>query len=119
MKFNSVDEYVNSLNENEKKYIHEFINFIEDEFPIIKPRMCFAMPMWWLGEKMYNGYVAISCAKKHYSIHFHDDEYLSKLKKKLPNCTFGKKCISIKYGDEQSILVVKQTVKNYFKSILK
>lgn len=67
---------------------------------------------------MYYGYVAISAAKKHYSIHFHDEGYLLKLKKDLPNCSFGKRCINVKYGDEQSISVVKQHVKDYFNSIL-
>lgn len=76
------------------------------------------MPMWWVGMKMYDGYVAISAAKKHYSIHFYDENYLLNMKKVLPNCSFGKRCINIKYGDEQSISAVKQNVKDYFNSIL-
>ena len=86
------------------------------EFPDIKPKICFAMPMWWLGLKMYKGYVAISAAKKHYSIHFYDENYLINMKKSLPDCAFGKRCVNIKYGDEQSISVVKQNVKDYLNS---
>lgn len=118
MGFNSISDFVHSLDENCKEYVCDFIFFMETEFPTIIPKICFAMPMWWVGAKMYDGYVAISAAKKHFSIHFHDEGYLLVLIKKLPNCKFGKKCINIKYGDEQSFSAVKQMVKDYFNSIL-
>lgn len=118
MGFASIDEYVNSLDEGGRKYVKEFVVFMESEFPKITPKISFSMPMWWAGLKMYDGYVAISAAKKHYSIHFYDEDYIISLKKILPNCSFGKRCINIKYGDEQSISVVKQNVKNYFNGIL-
>lgn len=101
-----------------KGHIEEFAVFMKNEFPNITPKICFAMPMWWLGPKMYDGYVGASAAKKHYSIHFHNEDYISSLKEALPNCTFGKRCINIKYGDEQSIAIVKQNVKDYFNSVL-
>jgi uncharacterized protein YdhG (YjbR/CyaY superfamily) len=118
MSFASIDGYINSLDENGKVCVYEFVAFMKTEFPKITPKISFAMPMWWAGMKMYDGYVAISAAKKHYSIHFHDENYLLNLKKVLPNCSFGKRCINIKYGDEQSIIVVKQSVKDYFNGIL-
>ena len=118
MGFASIHDYINSLDENKEKCVYEFVAFMKTEFPKITPKICFAMPMWWVGVKMHNGYVAISAAKKHYSIHFHDENYLLNMQKVLPNCRFGKRCINIKYGDEQSISVVKQNVKNYFNSIL-
>lgn len=118
MGFASITDYIDSLDENGKESVSVFAAFMKTEFPKIAPKISFAMPMWWAGLKMYDGYVAISAAKKHYSIHFHDEDYILKLKKALPNCSFGKKCINIKYGDEQSLSVVKQNVKDYFNSIL-
>jgi len=118
MSYVSINEYINCLDENAKKYISDFENFMKTEFPQIAPKICFAMPMWWAGTKMYDGYVAVSAAKKHYSIHFHDENYLSKMKEVLPNCTFGKRCINVKYGDEHTISVVKQNVSKYLESIL-
>ncbi|MCB2294229.1 DUF1801 domain-containing protein [Clostridium algoriphilum] len=118
MSFVSINEYINSLDENAKKYGFDFENFMNTEFPQIVPKICFAMPMWWAGPKMYNGYVAVSAAKKHYSIHFHDENYLYKLKEALPNCTFGKRCINVKYGDEHAISIVKQAVSQYLNNIL-
>lgn len=114
----SIDDYISSLDENRKECICDFVAFMKTEFQGITPKICFAMPMWWIGMKMYDGYVGISNAKKHYSIHFHDEEYISNMKKSLPSCGFGKRCINIKYGDEQSISVVKQNVKDYFNSKL-
>ena len=118
MGFASINDYINILDENGKRNVYEFVAFMKTEFPKIAPKICFAMPMWWAGAKMYDGYVGISVAKKHYSIHFHDENYLLNLKKALPNCIFGKKCINIKYGEEKSISIVKQNVKDYFNSIL-
>lgn len=117
MSFASVYEYINSLDENAKKHITEFVNFMKSEFPEIVPKISFAMPMWWVGSKMYDGYVAVSAAKNHYSIHFHDENFLTKLKGQLPNCTFGKRCINIKYGDEHAISIVKQLVIQYVNNI--
>lgn len=118
MSFTSIDDYINGLDDNAQKCVNDFVFFMKTEFPGITPKICFAMPMWWAGVKMCDGYVAISAAKKHYSIHFHDEKYILGLKKTLPDCGFGKKCINIKYGDEQSISVVKQKVKDYFNRIL-
>ena len=67
---------------------------------------------------MYNGYVAVSAAKKHFSIHFHDEDYLFKLKTALPNCTLGKRCVNIKYEDDNSTIIVKQHVVKYFGMLL-
>lgn len=117
MSFASIDDYINSLDENGRKCVYEFVSFMKAEFPQITPKISFAMPMWWLGAKMYDGYVAISPAKKHYSIHFYDEDYILKLKRILPNCDFGKRCINIKYGDEQSISIVKQNVKDYLNRV--
>ena len=36
------------------------------------------------------------------------------MKKVLPNCGLGKRWINVKYGDEPSISVLKQNVKDYF-----
>lgn len=118
MSFISIDDYINSLEDYGKKSVLDFVAFMKTEFSKITPKICFSMPMWWIGAKMYDGYVGISTAKKHYSIHFHDENNLSKLKKVLYDCKFGKRCININYGDEQTISVVKQTVRDYFNSML-
>ena len=52
--------------------------------------------------------------KNHYSIHFHDENYIVKLKEALPVRTFGRKCINVKYRDERTIYVVKQSVKEKY-----
>lgn len=114
----SVNEYIDSLDENGKRSVNEFISFMNKEFPKVNPKISYSMPMWWAGEKMYNGYVAISAAKNHYSIHFHDENYILRLKKILPECSFGKRCVNIKYSDRKSISVVKQNVKEYFGSVI-
>ena len=118
MAFATVNEYVDSLGEKGKMAVCDFVDFMKAEFPEVTPKICFAIPMWWAGIKMYNGYVAISAAKAHYSIHFHDEEHIKRLSKILPDCALGKRCISIRYDDEKSNIVLKQKVNEYFTSLL-
>ena len=119
MKFQSIDEYITSLDENGSKAVRGFQDFMISEFPKVAPRICFAMPMWWAGTKMYDGYVAISAEKKHFSIHFHDEGFLSNLSDMLPNCTFGKRCVNIKYDDEKAMMILKQQIIGYFGCLLR
>jgi uncharacterized protein YdhG (YjbR/CyaY superfamily) len=110
----TVQDYIDALNGIQKQSVIDFVDFMKTEFPLITPKISFSMPMWRLGEKMYDGYVAVSAAKNHFSIHFHEENYINILKEALPDCGFGKKCINIKYGDKKSIAVVKENVKDYF-----
>jgi uncharacterized protein YdhG (YjbR/CyaY superfamily) len=118
MAFTTIKEYTDNLTEQGKAAINDFIDFMKEEYPAFLPKISYGMPMWWIGTKIYNGYVAVSAAKKHYSTHFLDEEYLTKLSAILPNCTFGKRCVNIKYGDNESDALVKQGVREYFGSIM-
>ena len=90
----SVSEYVTSLNEEQRRHVSAFIDFMSAEYPQLTPKISFSMPMWLLGKKMYEGYVAISAAKAHFSIHFSDEEFLNRLAESLPACKKGKRCIT-------------------------
>ena len=106
----SVSEYVASLNEEQQRHICAFIEFMNAEYPQLTNKISFSMPMWLLGKKMYEGYVAISAAKAHFSIHFSDEEFLNRLAESLPACKKGKRCINIKYGDGSSLRAVEARI---------
>ena len=106
----SVSEYVASLNEEQRQHVSAFIDFMSAEYPQLTPKISFSMPMWLLGKKMYEGYVAVSAAKSHFSIHFSDEEFLNRLAESLPACKKGKRCINIKYGDESSLRAVEASI---------
>ena len=82
----SVSEYVASLNEEQRQHICAFIEFMNTEFPQLTNKISFSMPMWLVGKKMNEGYVAVSAAKNHFSIHFSDEEFLNRLAVSLPAC---------------------------------
>lgn len=65
----SVSEYVASLNEEQRQHVSAFINFMNGAYPQLTNKISFSMPMWLLGKKMNEGYVAVSAAKGHFSIH--------------------------------------------------
>lgn len=111
----SISEYVASLNEEQQRHICPFIEFMNTEFPHLTNKISFSMPMWLVGKKMNEGYVAVSAAKNHFSIHFSDEEFLNHLAESLPNCKKGKRCINIKYGDEQSLRAVEETIRDFLK----
>ena len=49
----SVSEYVASLNEEQRRHISAFIDFMSAKYPQLTPKISFSMPMWLLGQKMY------------------------------------------------------------------
>ena len=109
----SVSEYVASLNEEQRRHVSAFIDSMSTEYPQLVPKISFSMPMWLLGKKMYEGYVAVSVAKSHFSIHFSDEEFLNRLAESLPACKKGKRCINIKYGDEASLRAVEERIGDF------
>ena len=111
----SVSEYVASLNEEQQRLINAFIEFMNTEYPRLTNKISFSMPMWLVGKKMNEGYVAVSAAKNHFSIHFSDEEFLNRLAESLPACKKGKRCINIKYGDESSLRTVEKSIGDFLK----
>ena len=111
----SVSEYVASLTEEQQRPINAFIEFMNTEYAQLTNKISFSMPMWLVGKKMNEGYVAVSAAKNHFSIHFSDEEFLNHLAESLPNCKKGKRCINIKYGDEKSLYAVEERISDFLK----
>ena len=111
----SVSEYMASLNKEQRRHVSAFIDFMSAEYPQLIPKISFSMPMWLLGKKMYEGYVAVSAAKSHFSIHFSDEEFLNRLSESLPACKKGKRCINIKYGNEASLRAVEERIGDFLK----
>ena len=111
----SVSEYVASLNEEQRRHISAFIDFMNGTYPQLTIKISFSMPMWLVGKKMNEGYVAVSAAKNHFSILFSDEEFLNRLAVSLPACKKGKRCINIKYGDEQSLYIITKSINNFLK----
>ncbi len=111
----SVSEYVASLNEEQRQHVSAFIDFMSAEYPQLTPKISFSMPMWLLVKKMYEGYVAVSAAKSHFSIHFSDEAFLNRLSESLPACKKGKRCINIPYGDESSLRTVEKSISDFLK----
>ena len=111
----SVSEYVASLNKEQQRHICAFIEFMNAEFPQLSNKISFSMPMWLVGKKMNEGYVAVSAAKNHFSIHFSDEEFLNRLADSLPACKKGKRCINIKYGDEKSLYAVEESISDFLR----
>lgn len=109
----SVSEYVAALNEEQKQRIADFIEFMNKQYPQLNSKISFSMPMWLVGKKMREGYVAVSAAGNHFSIHFSDEEFLNNLAKRLPSCKTGKRCINIRYSDIHSYTVVQESLAEF------
>lgn len=60
MAITSVSEYIAALNEEQKQYIADFIEFMNKQYPQLNSRISFSMPMWLVGKKMREGYAAVS-----------------------------------------------------------
>lgn len=115
----SMEEYLQGLKPEGRQHVREFMDFMKQEFPQLTPRISFAMPMWLSGTKMRDGYVAISPAERHFSIHFSEEAWVQELGRQLPSCRTGKRCINIQYGDSGSFAAVKESVRRFLSMRLK
>lgn len=118
MAFNTVSEYFAAQTENGLAYGEKFAAFMERKFPNLRPKISFSMPMWWVGKRMNEGYVGYSAAKGHFSIHFSDEDFVTRLGAELPSCKTGRRCINIKYGDEQTFEAVQEKAKEFLDALL-
>ncbi len=109
----TIEEYVEGLPEQGKDQVREFIKFLRDTAPEYTEKICFSMPMWLAGEKMRDGYIGVSGAKRHFSVHFSEEQMIEELREMLPGCKTGKRCINIGYGDTETIEAVKQKVREF------
>ena len=112
----SISEYVALLNEEQQRHSNAFLEFMNTKYPKLTNKISFSMPMWLLGKKMKDGYVAISAAKNHFSIHFSDEAFVERLAENLPACKKGKRCINIKYGDDALFSAVKERIRDFLSS---
>ena len=111
----SVSEYVASLNEEQRRHVSAFVDFMRAEDPLWTPKISFSVPRWLRGKKMCGGYVAFAAGKTHFSIHFPDERFLNRLAEMLPACKRGKRCINIPYGDEVSLHAVEERISDFLK----
>ena len=86
----SVSEHVVSLKKKQQRHSYTFIEFMNAEYPQLTNKISFSMPMWLVGKKINEGYVAVSAAKNHFPIHSSDEEFLNRLAVSLPACKKGK-----------------------------
>lgn len=113
MPVKTFDEYINTLNEDGKKSVLAFSEFMESEHPQWKMKISFSMPMWMVNKKMNEGYIAISAAKNHFSIHFSDENLILEIVARIPHCKYGKRCINVNYGDDDTFQIVKEYVASF------
>ncbi len=108
----SVDNYIKNQGEKAQKSVTSFIAFMNEILPGKRAEIVFSMPMWKRGKKMSDGYVAISVAKQHYTIHFSDEEFVKNLSSAF-KC--GKRCAGISYGDKAKEKLIREYVKEFVK----
>ena len=111
MSFSSLSEYISSLGDKEKEYILRFINLMENEYPNLKLRFSFSMPMWWFKDKMRDGYVGVSATKSRFTLHVSSESYVKDIEKERPELKYGKQCVSISYKREDDFLFLQKKAK--------
>lgn len=110
----TIEEYIESLSGEAQRVVREFADYIGERYPQLRGIISFSMPMWLAGKKLREGYVAISAASRHFSIHFSDEAFVWKLGNRLPRCPTGKRCVNIRYGDDASFEIVKESLAAFF-----
>ncbi len=99
---NTIDEYVNSFEGEQKEWLTTFVTFMRENYPDIPGTISYQMPTFKFGGK----YIAFSAAKDHFSYHTLDFEMVEELKTLLPRAKFGKGCAKVSYKDQESIPIL-------------
>ena len=113
MSFSSLPEYLSSLDDKGKDYTLRFIKLIENDYPALKLRISFSMPMWWFKEKMKDGYIGVSATKLRFTLHLSSEPYVREIEKDRPDLKFGKQCVSISYNKEEDFLFCEKKAKEF------
>lgn len=75
---------------------------MEMDFPQCTLCICFAMSRGKIYPKMRDGYVAVSTATYHVTIHVLNEMFIQNLKDCNISCKSRKGCVNIPYGDSDS-----------------
>lgn len=113
MSFSSLSEYLSSLDDKGKDYTLRFITLIENDYPTLKLRVSFSMPMWWFKEKMKDGYIGVSATKLRFTLHLSSEPYIREIEKDRPDLKYGKQCVSISYNKEEDFLFFEKKAKEF------
>ena len=113
MSFSSLPEYLSSLDDKGKDYTLRFIKLIENEYPALKLRISFSMPMWWFKEKMKDGYIGLSATKLRFTLHLSSEPYIREIEKDRPDLKYGKQCVSISYKTEEDFLFLEKKAREF------
>ena len=113
MSFSSLPEYLSSLDDKGKDYTLRFIKLIENDYPALKLRISFSMPMWWFKEKMKDGYVGVSATKSRFTLHVSSESYVRDIEKERPELNYGKQCVSISYKTEEDFLFLEKKAREF------
>ncbi|HVO71212.1 MAG TPA: DUF1801 domain-containing protein [Aggregatilineaceae bacterium] len=98
----TVDEYINSFEGEQKEWLKTFVTFMRVNFPGIPETISYQMPTYKFNRK----YIGFSAAKDHFSYHTLDFEMIEELKKLLPRAEFGRGCAKVSYADKESIPIL-------------
>lgn len=109
----SIELYIDKLEPFQKTDISRIADFMTATYPQLKGKISFAMPMWLFGKKMNEGYVAVSAAKHHYTIHFSDEKFVQDLKQELQLSHVGKRSVPVDYGNEKMWLIMKDKIRQF------
>lgn len=109
----AIQQYIEKLEPLQKTDISRVADFMTSTYPQLNGKISFAMPMWLFGQKMNEGYIAVSAAKHHYTIHFSDEKFVQNIKHELHLSKAGKRSLPICYGDEKMWQIMKDKIRQF------
>ncbi len=102
------EEYLESANEQGKKWLAEFFHYMDEKHPELKITMFRQCPMYKFKNSYLDGYIMFTVAKNHFTLHTLDFDLIEEMKSQFPKAGFGKGCVKVKYGDVDAIPALKE-----------
>ncbi len=106
----SPQEYLEQAPDIARPWLEEFWAYVAGRAPRLVVTMFRGVPMYKFADSYLKGYVMVTAAKGHFSLHLIDFDLVADAQAGIPGAFGGKGSVSVRYTNEAAKPLLKQTI---------
>ena len=103
-------QYLDAAPEAARPWLEEFWAHVREKAPTLDLVMFRQTPMFRFADSYLKGYVMVTAAAKHVSVHALEFDLVAATKQRIPGAFGGKGCVSVKYANTDAKPALKEFV---------
>lgn len=96
----SPQAYLEQAPEAGRPWLEEFWAYVDERAPRLEATMFRGVPMYKFADSYLSGYVMVTAAKGHFSVHLIDFDLVAAAQAAIPGAFGGKGSVSVRYSNE-------------------